>query len=329
MVFAESTVRPWPSVSRPLVEHLQQHVEHVRWAWIFDFVESTTTRAAAHRLGQLTALVVADVAGRAADKPCHRNAFRRTRSRRYGPWRVRRRGKSASAWPARSCATPVGPRNRNEPVGRLGSATPARVRRTASETACTALRCPITRLPSSPPCAAAWRSHLQQPAGRDAGPRRHHVGDIVRPSSLSMTVCGLRPAAARIEFLLDLRDAAVPQFGGLGQIAVALGLVGLPRNVLELFLEFADDVDGVLPRSASGWSARPASPSVGKFGAQLLQPFLGGGVPSFSRAISRSPGGAPGARPIDLGRAGSRSPCAAGRRPHRPGRWPGPAGTGW
>ncbi|CAM5267282.1 hypothetical protein SCALM49S_01216 [Streptomyces californicus] len=43
----------------------------------------------------------------------------------------------------------MGPRKRNEPVGRSGSAIPARVRRTASETACTASVCPISRLPSS------------------------------------------------------------------------------------------------------------------------------------------------------------------------------------
>ena len=34
--------------------------------------------------------------------------------------------------------TPVGPRKRNEPLGRLGSANPARERRTALETALTA-----------------------------------------------------------------------------------------------------------------------------------------------------------------------------------------------
>ena len=41
--------------------------------------------------------------------------------------------------------TPVGPRNKNEPLGRLGSANPARERRTAFDTATTASLCPITR----------------------------------------------------------------------------------------------------------------------------------------------------------------------------------------
>ena len=42
--------------------------------------------------------------------------------------------------------TPVGPRNRNEPLGRLGSDKPARERRTAFDTATTASSCPTTRL---------------------------------------------------------------------------------------------------------------------------------------------------------------------------------------
>ena len=43
--------------------------------------------------------------------------------------------KSASALASSVLPTPVGPRNRNDPVGRFGSEMPARERRTASETA--------------------------------------------------------------------------------------------------------------------------------------------------------------------------------------------------
>ncbi len=56
---------------------------------------------------------------------------------------------SASALASSVLPTPVGPRNRNEPVGRSGSDTPARARRTASDTACTARAWPITRCPIS------------------------------------------------------------------------------------------------------------------------------------------------------------------------------------
>ena len=53
---------------------------------------------------------------------------------------------SARALVSSVLPTPVGPRNRNEPFGRLGSDKPARERRMASETALTASSCPTTRL---------------------------------------------------------------------------------------------------------------------------------------------------------------------------------------
>ncbi|MNM88679.1 hypothetical protein D3C81_1009020 [compost metagenome] len=56
---------------------------------------------------------------------------------------------SASALHSSVLPTPVGPRNRNEPLGRFGSARPARERRTALDTATTASCWPITRLCSS------------------------------------------------------------------------------------------------------------------------------------------------------------------------------------
>ena len=52
---------------------------------------------------------------------------------------------SARARASSVLPTPVGPRKRNDPIGRLGSLSPARARRTASDTATTALSWPITR----------------------------------------------------------------------------------------------------------------------------------------------------------------------------------------
>ena len=53
-----------------LVEHGQQYIEHVR-VGLLDLVEQHHgVGPTAHRLGELTALVVADVAGRGTDKPC-------------------------------------------------------------------------------------------------------------------------------------------------------------------------------------------------------------------------------------------------------------------
>jgi hypothetical protein len=71
-VLRKSTVRPWPSVRAAVVEHLQQDVEDVR-VGLLDLVhQDHAVGPAAHGLGQVAALLVADVAGRRADQPGHR-----------------------------------------------------------------------------------------------------------------------------------------------------------------------------------------------------------------------------------------------------------------
>ena len=52
---------------------------------------------------------------------------------------------SANARASSVLPTPVGPRNKKDPMGRLGSLSPARLRRMALETADTASSCPTTR----------------------------------------------------------------------------------------------------------------------------------------------------------------------------------------
>src|SRR5207237_977545 len=52
---------------------------------------------------------------------------------------------SANARASSVLPTPVGPRNRNDPIGRFGSFSPERARTTASATAWTASSCPISR----------------------------------------------------------------------------------------------------------------------------------------------------------------------------------------
>ena len=68
MVFLKSTVRPWRVGDTAVVQHLQQHVEHIRMG-LFDLVEQHhAVRLAAHGLGELAALLIAHISRRRADQ---------------------------------------------------------------------------------------------------------------------------------------------------------------------------------------------------------------------------------------------------------------------
>ena len=164
-----------------VVEHLEQDVEHVG-VRLLDLVEQDDrVRPAAHRLGELAALVVADVAGRRADEPRRRRASPCTRTCRCGPSRCSSSNmNSASARASSVLPTPVGPRNRNVPIGRSGSLSPARERRSALATASTASSWPMTRSCSR---SSMWMSFcISDSSRRETGmpvQRADDLGDLV------------------------------------------------------------------------------------------------------------------------------------------------------
>ena len=115
----KSTVRPCESVRRPSSGDLEQDVEDIR-VGLLDLVEQQhRVRLAAHGLGQLAALVVADVAG--ASQPdgdrmlLHVLDMSIRTIDSSSPKRNSARVLASSVLP-----TPDGPRKTNEPVGRSG-----------------------------------------------------------------------------------------------------------------------------------------------------------------------------------------------------------------
>ena len=88
---------------------------------------------------------------------------------------------SASDLASSVLPTPVGPRKRNDPVGRLGSEMPARDRRTASDTARTACFWPISRSPR-------WASMLSSFSVSPCSSRP--VGMPVQLATTSAMSCG-------------------------------------------------------------------------------------------------------------------------------------------
>src|SRR5579885_3013516 len=129
---------------------------------------------------------------------------------------------SANARASSVLPTPVGPRKINDPMGRLGSFSPARARTTASATADTASSCPITRLCSS---SSRWLSFWTSPSiSRATGtPVHRDTTAAISSSSTSSLIRRSPPAflskasssAARLfDFELGLFDFGL----GLGQL---------------------------------------------------------------------------------------------------------------
>ena len=92
---------------------------------------------------------------------------------------------SASARASSVLPTPVGPRKRKVPIGRSGSDSPARERRSASETA-------VDRLVLADHALVEALLHvdelldlaLDEPGDRDAGPLADDLGDLLDVDAL-------------------------------------------------------------------------------------------------------------------------------------------------
>ena len=246
---------------------------------LFHLVEEHhRVRTPAHRLGQLTTLVVTDVAGRRAHQSGHRVllAVLAHVDADHRPLVVEQEvGQRLGQLGLADTGGAEEQKRSGRPVG-VGDSRPSAAHRVGD-----GLHGLL--LPDDAPAQLVFHPQqlgglaLQQPAGRDAGPCRHHIGDVVGTDLLLEHHVGPRLSRRQrgVEFLFHLGDAAVAQLGGLGQVAVALGAVGLATQRVELFLEFADDVDGVL-------LVVPARGQLGKllfvvrqFCAQLLQALLG------------------------------------------------------
>ena len=187
---------------------------------------------------------------------------------------------SASDLASSVLPTPVGPRNRNEPVGRFGSEMPARERRTASDTARTAGCWPTNRC-ADPGLHAQQLLGLtlQQPARRDAGPVGHDLGDVGRSDLLRhhrrQLALGLRGLG---HLALQSRDLAVAEFARAAEIALTQGAIGGGPQLVDLLLQIADPVEALLLGLPAGLQRPQFFLDVGQILGQLAQPFDAAGV---------------------------------------------------
>ena len=224
----KSTVRPWPSVSRPSSSTWSSTSKTSGCAFSTSSSRTTRVRAPAHRLGQLPALLVADVAGRGADQARDRVLLavlahvdpdhgvlvvEEEVGQRLGELGLADAG-GAEEEERAGRAVRVGDARAAAPHG-VGDGLHGG--RLADQ--------PAAQLLLHPQQLGALA--LEQPAGRDAGPGGDHVGHVVRADLLLDHRLGGVLVGGALLGLRQLgfggRDLRVHQLGGALELAVALG----------------------------------------------------------------------------------------------------------
>ncbi len=140
MVFLKSTVSAVRICNTSIVQYLKKYIEYIRMCLFHLIEQNYRVRFTTDSFGQLTTLIVANISRRLLRSGEIQNVSPCTHSYRYGPYSVRHRTAcSARSFASSVLPTPVGPRNRKEPIGLVGSLIPALERRMASVTSVSTL----------------------------------------------------------------------------------------------------------------------------------------------------------------------------------------------
>ena len=120
---AESTRAARAVGQAAVIEDLQQYVEDVGMRLLHLVEEDHLIGPPAHDFGQRSALLISHIAGRCSDHPgATERCSRYSGHVDAGQRRIASNRKEARALASSVLPTPVGPRSRNEPIGRFGSA---------------------------------------------------------------------------------------------------------------------------------------------------------------------------------------------------------------
>ena len=154
--------------------------------------------------------------------------------------------------------TPVGPRKMNEPIGRLGSFSPARARRTA-------LRHDVDRLLLADDALVQPLFHVQQALGfllrdardGDARPHRHDLGDVLFGDGRRVGRLVCLPVRPQLVERGPRGGLRIPQLlGALVLLVVDRGFL-LLADALQLLLRLLDgDGRGADGAGERGWPPR-------------------------------------------------------------------------
>ena len=222
----------------PVVEHLQQDVEDVR-VRLLDLVEQDHgVGPAAHRLGEIAALLVADIARRRADEPRHGVLLHELR---HVDAHHRLLGVEQELG-ERLAELGLADTRRSEEQER--TVRPARIGETGARAAdgvrddahglLLADDAPRQRVLHAQELLLLALEHL---GDRDAGPLRDDLGDLLVGDAVAHELRGRALGGLRCgDALLEFGDAAVLQLGHLRKIAPATRGIELELHLLELVL---------------------------------------------------------------------------------------------
>ena len=241
--------------------------------------------------------------------------------------------KSASALASSVLPTPVGPRNRNEPVGRSGSAMPARERRTASDDGARprpAGRSAARRCTSSMRSSLAVSPSSSRPVGMPV--QASTTSAISSGPTSSRTIGSVTDCSASrglLELLLELGDPAVEDLAGAGRGRPRAGSRSACMRSSSICLRSSPTPSSAAfsrahrassPRSSSSRSARSARSRSSRSRDAASASRSSASSSIFIRSTAR--------RSWSISTGETRSPCAAGRPTRRRGRSPCRAAAG-
>src|SRR5690606_3536695 len=231
-----------------VIEHLQQDVEHVRMRLLDLVQQQHAVRAAAHGLGEVAALLVADVAGRRADQAgdavllhelAHVDAD-------HGVGAVEQELSQglaqlglADAGRAQEQEAAIGPVR----VAQAGAAATDGVGHRPHRLVL-ADHALVQRLFHAQQLLALALEHL---ADRNAGPARDHLGDLLggHPVLQQLETAAL-DLLGGLELLLQLGDAAVLDFAGAAVVLAPVRRLQFQPGLLQLLLQLGGAGQGGL-----------------------------------------------------------------------------------
>mmetsp|Transcript_4321 Transcript_4321/g.10665 ORF Transcript_4321/g.10665 Transcript_4321/m.10665 type:complete len:613 (+) Transcript_4321:595-2433(+) len=264
-----------------VVQHLQQHVPHVRMCLLHLVEEHHAVGTAAHGLGQLAALLVAHVAGRGAGEARHRVLLHvlahvdahhallveELLRERLGQLGLAHAGTTAEEEAAQRLVA----------AAESGAAAHDGLRHGAHRL----VLAHHTLVKALLELQQALALALVQLGDRDAGPARHHLGHLegthlLGEQLVAARLLGLGGEAAQLTF--EPRQLLVAELGGARQVVAALAHLDGALHIVQLLLHLAQGVHARLLLLVLRLQVALLLLQVAQLGADVLQARLAGVV---------------------------------------------------